>query len=164
MCALRCLAYAAERPLLCMDQPAQGCIYGLLVREILRDIRREERTRFVPARQRAAYLPRTALFNCLRLYSRRKSSPRSRFSVFFFFIMFSLGPRRHASANNSDVPITVGMGNDQNAARTRYSDGNKTLFPLRNDPDRDTLSPKDRQTRSPLRGMRPRASCDFVGP
>ncbi len=56
----------------------------------------ESSTRFVPARKRSTYLPRTPPFNLDRSYSRRSSSRRTRFSA-FFFILFSLARRRLSS-------------------------------------------------------------------
>jgi hypothetical protein len=52
----------------------------------------ERSTRFVPARKRATYFPRTPPFHLDRSYSRRSSPRRSCFSV-LFFILFSLAPR-----------------------------------------------------------------------
>src|SRR6266478_1718797 len=73
------------------------------------------------------YLPRTPPFSLDRSYSRRSSSRRSRLSV-FFFIMFSFAPRCLTGADNPDVLVAVQMGDHQNPAGARHSNGDKTLF------------------------------------
>src|SRR5216683_6182180 len=87
----------------------------------------ERSTRLVPALYRAIYLPRTPPFNLDRSYSRRSSSRRCRFSV-FFFILFSFALRRLTGAYDSDVLMAVRVSHDQNPADTRHSYRDKTLF------------------------------------
>ena len=87
----------------------------------------ESSTRFVPARYRAIYFPRTPPFNSDRSYSPRSSSRRSRFSV-FFFILFSFALRGLARADYPDVLIAVRMRHDQDSPSARQSNRDKTLF------------------------------------
>src|SRR6266446_5973386 len=102
-----------------------------------------------------------APFNLDRSYSRRSSSRRSRFSV-FFFIMFSFALRCLTDAYNPDVLVAVHMGNEQNPARPRHSNGDKALFRCGMIRVWSTLPPKDHQIRSRPLGMKPGASGDSV--
>jgi len=87
----------------------------------------ESSTRFVPARKRVVYLPRTPPFNLEKSYSLRSSSPAVCFSV-FFFIMLSFLRRCLTSTNNPNVGFAVCMRNDQNSASIRHPHRDKTLL------------------------------------
>lgn len=87
----------------------------------------DKSTRFVPARKRAAYLPRTPPFNVDKSYSGRRPFRCSFFSV-VFFIMFSLAPRRLAGADYSDILTAIRVGDNQHPTGTRHSDGYESLF------------------------------------
>jgi len=75
----------------------------------------DRRIKFVPARKRAVYLPRTAPFSLEKSYSARNVSRSSCF-LLVFFIVFSFSWRCFPGANDSDVLPAVGMGHDKKPA------------------------------------------------
>src|SRR5205809_1092688 len=84
-------------------------------------------TKFVPARYRAAYLPRTPpLSSWRRSYSGRNSSFIS--SVNFFFIGFSFSWGQCPCANDPSPLPTLGMGHHQETVTLRQADNDVTVL------------------------------------
>ena len=82
--------------------------------------------RFVPARYRSTYLPRTLPFNFERSYSGRISS--SKFSVLFLLIRFSLCAGRFPRADDANCFAVVGVRNEQQSALFGMPDNQKSPF------------------------------------
>src|SRR3989442_924976 len=86
-------------------------------------------TKFVPARYRAAYLPRTPpLSSWRRSYSGRNSSFIS--SVNFFFIGFSFSWGQCPCANDPNPLATLGMGHHQKTGALRQANNDVTVLGL----------------------------------
>jgi len=121
----------------------------------------ERSTRLVPALYRAAYFPRTPLFNFRRSYSVRRSSRCFRNSV-FLFIFRSLETRCFPGADNSDSLSSVSMGHKQKPASARLSKSDVTLFLEGMVRVIVGIETTEQQTPWPLRGTKPHVSGDFA--
>src|SRR6058998_1396247 len=77
------------------------------------------RTRLLPLRSRATYLPRTPPFIDAKSYSGLRSSSSGRFAL---LIEFSFAPRCSPGADDADGIVSLSVGHNQDASTVRRAD------------------------------------------
>src|SRR3989454_450150 len=81
------------------------------------------RTRLLPLRSRATYLPRTPPFIDAKSYSGRRSLSLCRFAL---FIELSLAPRRSTGADDADGVVSLRVGHNQDVSPRGCTDCQET--------------------------------------